>query len=93
MAVPELFYAGLPWEGSGTLAIDEVAAITHYHQGLPFTAEGRLAVVFDAAVDHYGGGAAPFDVNNRLVGEKGGTAVTWLAAVGYTASGRAVARA
>jgi len=73
-------------EADGSLAVDTVSAIDHYHQGLPFTAVGRLAVAF-APPTYFGGGAAPFTAAGRLSLIDGGVYVASLAAVRYTVDG------
>ena len=88
--VPARFWNGIPIEADGSIAVSTLNPIDHYHQGLPFTATGRL-VVGAGPVVRFGSGAAPFNAADRLVLIDAGVATSFLAAVGYTAVGEAIA--
>ena len=63
---PSQFVNGLGVEGEQRLAVEDGAAIDHYHQGLPFSSTGRVCVSLGATVAKVGNGGAPFDANGML---------------------------
>lgn len=67
VGAPDHIHNGLPYEGDGSLAVENIGTIDHYHQGMPFTANGRIPVAINGSVSRIAVGGAPFTLLGNLV--------------------------
>lgn len=66
VSTPSYIDQGIPYAVDGSLAVDNLGVIDHYHQALPFTAEGRLSAAIGGVVDSIQPGGIPLDASGFI---------------------------